>query len=43
MPYCLGAACCLAGMAVLYGRRDHMRGLERVDADHTFQDASVAA
>ncbi|GAA3103747.1 MFS transporter [Streptosporangium carneum] len=43
VPYYLGAACCLAGMAVLYGRRGHMRSLERVDVDHTFQGASVAA
>ncbi|MEV8638392.1 MFS transporter [Streptosporangium sp. NPDC051023] len=43
VPYCLGAACCLAGMAVLYGRRHHMRSLERVDVGHTLQDASVAA
>ncbi|MFF4989831.1 MFS transporter [Streptosporangium saharense] len=27
VPYLLGAACCLAGMTVLYGRRHHMRSL----------------
>ncbi|MEV7011633.1 MFS transporter [Streptosporangium sp. NPDC051022] len=43
VPYCLGALCCLAGMAVLYGRRHHMRSLERVDVDHALQDASVPA
>ncbi|MER5318341.1 MFS transporter [Streptosporangium roseum] len=43
LPYLLGALCCLAGMAVLYGRRHHMRSLERVDAGHAFQDAPVAA
>ncbi|MEV4248638.1 MFS transporter [Streptosporangium canum] len=43
LPYLLGALCCLAGMAVLYGRRHHMRSLERVDADHAFQDAPVVA
>ncbi|ACZ88849.1 MFS transporter [Streptosporangium roseum] len=43
LPYVLGALCCLAGMAVLYGRRHHMRSLERVDADHAFRDAPVAA
>ncbi|WP_433238996.1 hypothetical protein ACQPYK_31835 [Streptosporangium sp. CA-135522] len=43
MPYFLGAFCCLAGMAALYGSRHHMRSLERVDADHAFPDAPVAA
>ncbi|MFD8557141.1 MFS transporter [Streptosporangium canum] len=43
LPYLLGALCCLAGMAVLYGRRHHMRSLERVDAGHAFQDAPVVA
>ncbi|MBB4942377.1 hypothetical protein FHR32_006763 [Streptosporangium album] len=43
MPYFLGASCCLAGMAVLYGRRHHVRSLERVDADHTSHGAPVVA
>ncbi|GAA3563016.1 MFS transporter [Nonomuraea rosea] len=34
VPYALGAACCVAGMAVLYTRRHHLRTLSRVDADH---------
>ncbi|SFI92421.1 Predicted arabinose efflux permease, MFS family [Streptosporangium canum] len=42
LPYLLGALCCLAGMAVLYGRRHHMRSLERVDA-HAFRDAPAVA
>ncbi|MFD8527487.1 MFS transporter [Streptosporangium canum] len=43
LPYLLGALCCLAGMAVLYGRRRHMRSLERVDAGHAFRDAPAVA
>ncbi|MEU7984586.1 MFS transporter [Streptosporangium canum] len=43
LPYLLGALCCLAGMAVLYGRRHHMRSLERVDAGHAFRDAPAVA
>ncbi|MDP9867245.1 MULTISPECIES: MFS transporter [Streptosporangium] len=43
LPYFLGALCCLAGMAVLYGRRHHMRSLERVDAGHALQEAPAAA
>ncbi|WP_336211598.1 MFS transporter [Nonomuraea sp. LPB2021202275-12-8] len=39
VPYALGALCCLAGMAILYVRRHHLRSLARVDADHTFHDA----
>ncbi|MFC4009511.1 MFS transporter [Nonomuraea purpurea] len=34
VPYALGAACCAAGMAILYVRRHHLRVLSRVDADH---------
>ncbi|MFD1931886.1 hypothetical protein ACFSKW_10395 [Nonomuraea mangrovi] len=36
--YTLGAVCCLAGIAVLYARRHHLRPLARVDMDHTFQE-----
>ncbi|MEV5747653.1 MFS transporter [Actinoallomurus sp. NPDC052308] len=43
LPYCAGALCCLIGMAVLYTRRRHLRSLERVDIDHTFQDAPTLA
>lgn len=43
VPYFLGAFCCLVGMAVLYGRRHHMRTLERVDADHAAHGAPVTA
>jgi predicted MFS family arabinose efflux permease len=39
VPYYVGAACCLAGMAVLYGRRHHLRALERVDAGHALAAA----
>ncbi|WP_052422893.1 MFS transporter [Nonomuraea candida] len=41
VPYALGALCCVAGMAVLYTRRHHLRGLSRVDAGHTTHDAAV--
>jgi predicted MFS family arabinose efflux permease len=34
VPYALGAACCIVGMAVLYTRRHHLRALSRVDGDH---------
>jgi MFS family permease len=34
VPYALGAACCVVGMAVLYTRRHHLRALSRVDGDH---------
>ncbi|MBB5784119.1 MFS transporter [Nonomuraea jabiensis] len=43
VPYALGAACCLVGMAILYVRRHHLRVLSRVDADHTLQDAAAPA
>ncbi|MFG6197453.1 MFS transporter [Nonomuraea sp. JJY05] len=43
VPYALGAACCLAGMAILYVRRHHLRVLTRVDADHALQDAAAPA
>ncbi|MEV5708401.1 MFS transporter [Actinoallomurus sp. NPDC052274] len=43
LPYYAGALCCLIGMAVLYTRRRHLRSLERVDIDHTFQDAPTLA
>jgi MFS transporter, ACDE family, multidrug resistance protein len=43
LPYYAGALCCLAGMAVLYTRRHHLRTLDRVDIDHTFQDARALA
>ncbi|MGW3345368.1 MFS transporter [Nonomuraea rubra] len=43
VPYVLGALCCVAGMAVLYTRRHHLRALSRVDADHTAHDAAEAA
>ncbi|MEU4546081.1 MFS transporter [Nonomuraea dietziae] len=38
LPYVVGAVCCLVGMALLYGRRHHLRSLARVDVDHTFQE-----
>ncbi|MEU7894966.1 hypothetical protein AB0B45_19175 [Nonomuraea sp. NPDC049152] len=38
VPYTVGAICCLAGIAILYGRRHHLRSLARVDVDHTFQE-----
>ncbi|MBE1585022.1 MFS transporter [Nonomuraea angiospora] len=43
VPYALGAACCFVGMAILYFRRHHLRVLNRVDADHTLQDAVAPA
>ncbi|UBU09914.1 MFS transporter [Nonomuraea gerenzanensis] len=43
VPYVLGALCCVAGMAILYTRRHHLRALSRVDADHTAHDAAEAA
>ncbi|NUR83048.1 MAG: MFS transporter [Nonomuraea sp.] len=43
VPYYLGAVCCLIGMAILYGRRHHLRSLSRVDIDHTFQDVPAPA
>ncbi|MFI6735682.1 MFS transporter [Nonomuraea sp. NPDC050451] len=43
VPYALGAACCLVGMAILYVRRHHLRVLARVDVDHTLQDAAAPA
>jgi MFS family permease len=44
VPYVLGALCCVAGMAILYTRRHHLRALSRVDAGHTMRDtAEVAA
>ncbi|MFI7637145.1 MFS transporter [Nonomuraea sp. NPDC049400] len=43
VPYALGAACCLAGMALLHVRRHHLRVLTRVDADHTLRDAVAPA
>lgn len=43
VPYALGAACCFVGMAILYFRRHHLRVLNRVDADHTLQDAGAPA
>ncbi|WP_327091683.1 MFS transporter [Nonomuraea sp. NBC_01738] len=42
LPYWVGAACCLVGMAFLYGRRHHLSALSRVDLDHTLEDAVVA-
>lgn len=41
VPYVLGAVCCLAGMAVLYLRRHHLRSLVRVDADHAMHDVAA--
>ncbi|MFC5824457.1 MFS transporter [Nonomuraea insulae] len=41
VPYVLGAVCCLAGMAVLYLRRHHLRSLVRVDAGHTMRDVAT--
>ncbi|MGV9597855.1 MFS transporter [Streptosporangium sandarakinum] len=42
VPYCLGAVCCLVGVAFLYGRRHHLASLARVDADHAAHDMSAA-
>ncbi|MFC4111340.1 MFS transporter [Nonomuraea zeae] len=42
VPYALGAACCLVGMAVLYTRRHHLLALSRVDEDHTVHDVATA-
>ncbi|WP_285708850.1 hypothetical protein [Microtetraspora sp. NBRC 16547] len=42
MPYYVGAACCVAGIAILFARRHHLAVLDHVDVDHTFQDASPA-
>ncbi|MFI6299879.1 MFS transporter [Nonomuraea sp. NPDC050790] len=42
VPYVVGAACCLVGMAILYGRRHHLTALRRVDTDHALEDAVVA-
>ncbi|MEU0565361.1 MFS transporter [Nonomuraea sp. NPDC005983] len=42
VPYVVGAACCVIGMGVLYGRRHHLRSLSRVDLDHTLADAAAA-
>lgn len=43
LPYYVGALCCAVGMAILYGRRHHLRVLSRVDIDHAFQDAPAPA
>ncbi|MFI6599736.1 MFS transporter [Nonomuraea sp. NPDC050536] len=43
LPYYVGALCCAVGMAILYGRRHHLRSLARVDIDHAFQDAPAPA
>ncbi|WP_214327388.1 MFS transporter [Nonomuraea sediminis] len=43
LPYYVGALCCAVGMAILYGRRHHLRVLARVDIDHAFQDAPAPA
>ncbi|GAA2314472.1 MFS transporter [Nonomuraea roseoviolacea subsp. roseoviolacea] len=42
VPYAVGAACCVVGMAVLYARRHHLRSLARVDLDHGVHDAAPA-
>jgi hypothetical protein len=39
----LGALCCVAGMAILYTRRHHLRALSRVDAGHTMRDTAEVA
>ncbi|MQY03897.1 MFS transporter [Actinomadura macrotermitis] len=43
VPYYAGAACCAVAMAILVIRRGHLRPLERVDIDHTFQEAPLPA
>ncbi|MFG1701120.1 MFS transporter [Nonomuraea sp. NPDC049309] len=42
VPYAVGAACCLIGMAVLYLRRHHLRSLIEIDAGHGVRDAATA-
>ncbi|MFB4312962.1 MFS transporter [Actinomadura sp. 21ATH] len=42
VPYLVGAACCVVAIGVLAVRRGHLRALDRVDIDHTFQDAPQA-
>ena len=43
LPYYLGAACCLAAIAVLALRRKHLAALDEVDVDHELHDAQPAA
>ncbi|WP_157431365.1 MFS transporter [Actinomadura hibisca] len=43
VPYYVGAACCLVAIAILVVRRRHLAALERVDIDHTFQEAPLPA
>ncbi|MGC4954128.1 MFS transporter [Actinomadura citrea] len=43
LPYVVGAACCAVAIGILAVRRRHLEPLERVDIDHTFQDAPAAA
>ncbi|GGT76752.1 MFS transporter [Actinomadura citrea] len=43
LPYVVGAACCAVAIGILAVRRRHLDSLERVDIDHTFQDAPAAA
>ncbi|MEU9866771.1 MULTISPECIES: MFS transporter [Actinomadura] len=43
LPYLVGAACCAVAIGILAVRRRHLEPLERVDADHAFQDAPAAA
>ncbi|WP_433224799.1 MFS transporter [Microtetraspora malaysiensis] len=42
VPYYVGAACCVVGIAILFTRRHHLAALDHVDTDHTFRDASPA-
>ncbi|GAA2852516.1 MFS transporter [Streptosporangium fragile] len=41
VPYCLGAFCCLAGMAVLHLRRHHLGRLERAGGDRAVRGVPV--
>ncbi|MGI5204096.1 MFS transporter [Spirillospora sp. CA-108201] len=43
LPYVVGAACCAVAIGILAVRRRHLEPLERVDIDHSFQDAPAAA
>jgi MFS family permease len=42
-PYFVGAACCAVAIGILATRRRHLEALDRVDIDHTFQDAPLPA
>ncbi|GAA1585215.1 MFS transporter [Actinomadura kijaniata] len=42
-PYYAGALCCAAATLTLLARRHHLKPLNRVDTDHTFQDTPLPA